>query len=270
MIHHLALGIYLIAFALWVGVLLRGSRGRAVFFASATGAVAVGVHAAALLGFHREYGELPLVGPGAALSSLAFVGGLALLVTLPLREAARVAIVLLPFIIVLMGVALGVGIEPSPLILEFRGTGFVLHVAFAFLGYQGFTLAAAAGLLYLVQHHEIKSKRLGRFFHYIPPLATLDKLGRVGGLVGFASLSLALGFGAAWVLQHPGVIALTDPKVVWAIGSWMVFLLSLAARVGRDGSGYRGAAATLVGFLLVVVGYVVLRLTSGATDGLFL
>lgn len=269
MTHLLPLLLYIGAFVLWVRCLLTGSRGRGPRMAAYVTAGAVAVHAAALGAYWLRFGELPLVGPGAALSSLAFVGGLALAATLLLREVARVAIALLPFIIVVQGVALGLGVQPSPLAVDFQGVGFVLHVSLAFLGYQGLALAFASGMLYLIQHHELKEKRLGRFFHFIPPLATLDRLGRVGLWGGFACLSAALAVGWAWTVQNRGSLEMSDPKILWAVLSWLVFLAILLARGLPGRNDYRGAVAAVVGFGLVITSYIALRLTVGGA-GLFL
>jgi ABC-type uncharacterized transport system permease subunit len=260
--HILAFLLYLGAFLLWVRFLVSGGRGEGPNVASAVVGVAVVVHAVALGSFWARHGELPLSGPGAALSSLAFVGGMALLALLPIRQVARVGVALLPFIVVCLGVALLVGIRPSDQALAFQGAGFVLHVTFAFLGYQGLALASAAGCLYLVQHHELKAKRMGRFFHFIPPLATLDLLGQVGVWVGFVALTLALGFGWAWTAQHPGVLAPSDPKVIWAVLSWAIFAAVLLLRRGKGRREYRSALASVVGFSIVLGTYLVVRLTA--------
>lgn len=269
MIHLLALLFYLGAFFLWIHFLVKGVRGRSARAASAATLVGVGLHAAALIGFWLEHTELPLVGPGAAVSSLAFVGGLALAAFLPFRDPARLAIVLLPFITALQGAAMLVGIQPSPLAIDFQGAGFVLHVTFAFVGYQGLAVTFAAGLLYLVQHHELKEKRLGPFFHFIPPLATLDRIARIGIWAGLACLSLSLAFGWAWTVGHRGTLELSDPKVLWAILSWGVFLGIALARWGPGRTEYRGALAAVLGFGVVLGSYLVLRLTVGG-EGLFL
>lgn len=269
MIHFLAFILYLCALALWVRFLIAGSRGGGSTLASATGGLAVFVHAAAVVSYWFQFGELPLVGPGAALSSLAFVGGLALVATIPLREAARVAIALLPFITVCLGVGLVLGITPSPMSLDFQGAGFVLHVVLAFFGYQGLALSGAAGILYLIQHHELKAKRLGRFFRFIPPLATLDRLGRFGVWGGFAALSAALAFGWVWTAANPGALGLGDPKVIWAVLSWGIFAGVILARRGSGRREYRGAMAAVVGFAIVIGSYLMLRITVGG-EGLFL
>lgn len=269
MIHLLAFLLYATGLVLWIRFLVSGARGDGPTAASAVVAGAVVLHAIALGSFWARFDELPLAGPGAALSSLAFVGGLALLALLPLRQVDRVGVALLPFITACLGIALLVGIRPSDQALAFQGAGFILHVTFAFLGYQGLALASSAGVLYLIQHHELKAKRMGRFFHFIPPLATLDLLGQVGVWVGFVALTLALAFGWAWTVQHPGVLTLSDPKVLWAILSWLVFAVVLVVRRGKGRREYRSALASVVGFSVVLGSFLVIRLTAPAAGGFF-
>ncbi len=269
MIHLSAFVFYIGALIPWIYLLVRGPKGPTVLVASGLTAVAVALHAMALVDFWLTYGELPLGGLGAALSTLAFVGGLALVATLPMKEVARIALGLLPFVLVLQGAALAMGIEPAPLDLDFQGAGFVLHVALAFLGLQGLAIASAAGLLYLIQHHELKVKRLGRLFRFIPALATLEKVGRIGLTGGFVCLSLALVLGWAWTVQNRGSLEIDDPKVVWAVLSWVVFVGIFAARVGRGRTEYRSALAAVIGFGIVIGTYIALRITAGGS-GLFL
>ncbi len=269
MIHLSAFVFYIGALVPWIYLLVRGPRGHSALIASGLTAVAVALHAMALLDFWLTYGELPLGGLGAALSSLSFVGGLALVAMLPLKEVARIALGLLPFVLLLQGSALILGIEPTPLDLDFQGAGFVLHVGLAFLGLQGLAIASAAGLLYLIQHHELKVKRLGRVFRFIPALATLERVGRIGLSVGFVALSLALVLGWAWTVQNRGSLEIDDPKVVWAVLSWVVFLGIFATRRSRGTNEYRSALAAVIGFGIVIGTYLALRITAGGT-GLFL
>lgn len=269
MIHLSAFVFYLGALIPWIYVLVRGAQGHTVLLASGLTGVAVALHAMALVDFWLTFGELPLGGLAPALSSLAFVGGLALVAMLLMREVARLALGLLPFVLVLQGAALALGIEPTPGDLDFQGAGFVLHVALAFLGLQGLAISSAAGVLYVMQHHELKVKRLGRLFQFIPPLATLERVGRIGLSVGFVSLSLALVLGWAWTVQNRGSLEIEDPKVLWAVMSWMVFLGIFAARRGKGRSEYRSALAAVIGFGIVIGTYLALRITAGGS-GLFL
>jgi hypothetical protein len=64
-------------------------------------------------------------------------------------------------------------------------------------------------------------------------------------------------------------LEITDPKVLWAVMSWFVFIGVLAERRGKGRSEYRSAMAAVVGFALVVGMYLALRVTAGGS-GVFL
>lgn len=267
--------LYLITLALYgiAAVLLgisfaRGDR-RLPQIARTVLAVALAGHAWSLATFWSDWGELPLVGLGPSLSTLAFLVGLGTLIASTLAHAGTVGLVLLPVVALLMGVAVAVGVEPAGEVMAFRGVWFVLHVIFAFVGYVGLTVAFAAGLMYLLQFRELKSKHFGAIFRFFPPLDTLDQLGRKGLLVGFPFLTLAMLVGWAWTARFHGLITPGEPKLVWVIVSWIIFLAAILSRLGGGRPSHRGALASVIGFVVVVVIYLVLRVqTSGG--GVFL
>ena len=225
------------------------------------------VHAIALASFTATYGQLPLVGLAPSLSTLALIIGVGLVATLGLGEVRRVGIVIVPGVIVLQGIAVSLGFEPAPEVLDFQGAWFVFHVTLAFLGLCGMALAFAAGLLYLVQLRELNSKRLGRLFRFTPPLATLDRLGRFGLVSGFPAFTISIVLGLAWSVSFRHSLDQTNPKVVWAILSWIVFVLALGSRAGGGLKERRSALTTVVGFTFIIVSYLALRMVS--TDGGF-
>jgi len=130
-------------------------------------------------------------------------------------------------------------------------------------------VAFAAGLVYLLQFRELKVKRLGRVFRFFPSLDTLDVVGRRALAIGFAALSIALVLGWAWTVRFQNSFAIGEPDVVWGIVTWFTFLAVIAARVGDPARGRRGAMASVVGFAVVVLVYMVLRL-NGAGGTAFL
>lgn len=232
--------------------------------AIASGVLALGLvlHAWALSHFAAEWGELPLVGLGPSLSTLAFLVATGTLIASTLGHARTVGLVLIPVVVLLVGVAVGVGIAPTGEAGAFQSVWLVLHVVFAFAGYAGLTVAFAAGLMYLLQFRELKSKHFGAIFRFFPPLETLDRLGRLGLIVGFPFLTMALLVAWAWTTRFQQVAAPGIDKLAWVIVSWFVFAVALAARLGGGRPSHRGALATVVGFVVVVVVYLVLRVQS--------
>lgn len=259
-LHVGSFALYGVAGAL-LGVSLAREARRLPTVASVVVALGLLVHAVALVDYASRWDQLPLVGLGPSLSTLAFLIGLGCLMAATLGHAATVGIVLVPVVALLTGVAVLVGISPAGEPLTFRGVWFVLHVVFAFVGLAGLTVSFAAGLMYLLQFRELKSKHFGAIFRFFPPLDTLDRLGRQGLLVGFPFLTLALVLAWAWTASFSGSGSAVPggPKLAWVIASWGVLLGALLARAGAGRKQERGALASVIGFVLVVVLYMVLR-----------
>ena len=232
--------------------------------AVASGSLAAGLllHSWALFEFTALWNELPLVGLGPFLSSLAYLLGIGTLIASTLGHALTVGLVLIPVVVVMLGVGVAVGVSPAGEAQAFQSIWLVLHVLFALVGYVGLTVAFAAGLMYLLQFRELKSKHFGAIFRFFPPLETLDRLGRLGLMAGFPFMTLALLVAWAWTTRFQGVAAPGSPKLVWVIVSWFVFVGAFAARLGGGRRGHRGAVASVLGFLLVVIVYLVIRVQS--------
>lgn len=235
--------------------------------AIATLIVAAGllVHAAALADYTSRWEQLPLAGLGPSLSTLAFLIGVGSVIAATLGHASTVGLILIPVVTALTGIAAIVGIAPTGQSLDW----FVLHVVFAFIGLVGLTVAFAAGLMYLIQFRELKSKHFGAVFRFFPPLETLDRLGRRGLLVGFPFLTLSLVLGWIWTRDTGGFIGPDPSKLTWVAVSWFVFLAAIVSRSGAGRRGERGAIVSVVGFIVVVAVYLIMR-AQATRQGIFL
>ncbi|HET6228942.1 MAG TPA: cytochrome c biogenesis protein CcsA [Longimicrobiaceae bacterium] len=263
-LHHAALALYAVAAVLLVLSLARGNR-RLPAVATLVVAAAVAVHVAALVAYARFWGELPLVGLGPSLSVLALLIGLGSLGVATLGKTGPIGLVLVPVAAVVAAAAEWAGVRPDGEVMAFRGPWFVLHVVLAMVGYAGLTVAFAAGLMYLLQFRELKNKHFGAVFRFFPPLDTLDRMGKRALMIGLAFLTLALGVGWAWTERFHRVLGPGNPKVIWGVLSWLVFAAALAVRAGGGRRGERAAYASVLGFAVVVVSYVLLRAaTAGA------
>lgn len=261
-LHLAALGLYALA-ALILGIALaRGDRRLPAVATAVTGA-ALAAHLAALVAYRSQWGELPLVGLGPSLSFLALLVGLGSFGVATLGRTGPLGLVLVPVAAVLAAAAEWTGLHPLGVdVLSFQGPWFVMHVVLAMLGYAGLIVAFAAGLMYLLQFRELKSKHFGAVFRFFPPLDTLDRTGKRALIAGMAFLSLALVVGWAWTERFHRPMGAGNPKVVWGVLSWAVFAGALGVRAGGGTRGLRSALASVLGFAVVVVSYVLLRLAT--------
>ncbi|MEN8373830.1 MAG: cytochrome c biogenesis protein CcsA [Gemmatimonadota bacterium] len=267
--HTLALVAYLVSALLLVSSLARGRR-QVPWTASAALAVGAVAHIGGILAYVTVFGELPLAGIGPSLSTLGLVVALFVLGAASLGEARPLGIAVVPVAAVLVGSALALGISPSGAGGYFGSRPwFYLHVLLAFAGYAGLALASGAGLLYLLQLRELKDKRFGKVFRFLPSLDKLEDVGRRALVVGLTALTIGLALAWAWTVRFEGSLQLGEPKVAWAIGTWFVMAIALGFRGGGPHRERWGAALSVAGFVLVVVAYLVMRLGMIGEGGFF-
>lgn len=267
-LHGLALGFYAVSA---VGLYASFAEGKPAPPRSPVFVLVASVlaHLGGLIAFAVRYGQLPLSGLGPALSTFTFLLGCALVAGTLRKEGRPIGLVLAPLCALLLGTALMIGIRPASEPLQYGGAWFGLHVVFAFLAYACLALAFAAGLLYLMQFRQLKEKRFGRVFRHFPSLSTLDMVGRRAIAIGFPALTVGILLGFTWTMKTVHALPVNDPQIIWAMLSWVVFLGLLVVRMGGTGRERRAAWASVVGFLVVVTAYVVLRVSMTA-DGAFL
>jgi HemX protein len=268
-LHLAAVGLYALTAALLGVSFARDHRGLPRI-ASALLAVAVVAHLAALAAFTREWHELPLVGLGPSLSMLGLLVALGSLGVATLGRTGPLGLILVPVAAAIAAVAQVVGVRPGGEIMDFRGPWFVLHVGLALLGYAALAVAWAAAVMYLLQWRQLKGKRFGAVFRFFPPLDTLDRIGRWALIAGLPMLSAALLLGWAWTERFGHPMSPANPKVVWGVLSWLAFAAALGARAGGGRTAWRAALATVLGFALVVISYLLLRVGTAHPGGSFL
>lgn len=221
----------------------------------------VAAHAAGVAAYAVRFGELPLVGLAPVLSMLSLLIAAFLLAAALLGGARPLGLVLAPLAAAPLAVALALGARPAGEPLAFHGFWFGVHVTLGVVGYAGLATAFAAGLLYLLQFRELTGKHFGRLFRFCPSLETLDGLGRRALAIGFPALTLSLLVGWGWAVRFRYLLDVTDPKVIWGVLTWVVFAAALTAGAGRGRRDRRAALASVLGFVVVVVAYLVLRLS---------
>jgi len=129
-----------------------------------------------------------------------------------------------------------------------------LHAALISLAYGAFGLSSVAALMYLTQERNLKFHKLQTIFSLLPPIQRLEAA--VGRLLlsGFVLLTLGLGVGAYGLgqLSHPDAYR-SDPKIVWSIVVWLLYLGLVIMRWKFARGGRRFALGAIGTFVFVLL-----------------
>jgi cytochrome c-type biogenesis protein CcsB len=233
-------------------VFLISQREKAEVWARRATWAGLGVHTLGLVVRFFEAGYTPVTSVHEAMSFFAWCI-VALYVLLQLRYrlpslgafASPVAVVFVLSAVVIPG-----QIEPLPAALQ--SSWLPIHVGFLFFGNGAFTLAAAAGVMYLIQERQLKRKRLSGWFRRLPNLDVLDELNYRCLTIGFPLLTGGIITGAIWAQQAWGTYWSWDPKETWSLISWLLYAALLHGRLNVGWRGRRAAVWALIGFGSVV------------------
>ena len=132
-----------------------------------------------------------------------------------------------------------------------------IHIFLAVLGYAALALTFGAGVMYLMQAQQLKSRQPGKLFHRLPSLSLLDELNGQALLLGFPLLTQGLITGSIWAKYVRGSYwhwSLTSLPLLLA---WMMYAVLLSGRYTLGWRGKRAAFAAVVGFLIVLASYFV-------------
>ena len=131
----------------------------------------------------------------------------------------------------------------------------MIHVGTIFIGNGIFAIAFLAGIMYLIQERQIKSKQLGAFYHRLPSLEALDALNYNCLILGFPLLTLGMLSGSVFAQYTLGQFWRWDPKEVWSLITWLLYAALLHGRLKAGWRGKRSAIISIVGFLVLTFSF---------------
>ena len=123
-----------------------------------------------------------------------------------------------------------------------------LHISAAIFGYTAFTMSAVWGVLYLMQHHEIKANRFGVLYNRLPSLGLLERMSAVAAIIGLLFLSIAIVIAVWWL---PGVLpdfTWHDPKIIATTLVWILYAAAVVMKYLIKVDQRRFVVLSLIGF----------------------
>lgn len=209
-------------------------------------------HSVALVFRYMEAGRTPVTNLHEALSFFAWaVVGTYLLLHLRYRVNVLSAFVS-PLASALMILSSFFPKEIIPVAPVLDSFWLPVHVIFAFIGDGMFALAFAAGIMYLMQEGQIKSKKIGALYHRLPDLKVLDDLNYRCLTFGFPLLTLGIITGSVWAESAWGSYWSWDAKETWSLITWFLYAALLHGRLAIGWRGRRAAIFAILGFAVLV------------------
>ena len=133
----------------------------------------------------------------------------------------------------------------------------VTHIVLAVLGYAALALTFCAGVMYMIQERQLKSRQPGMWSHRLPSLWALDELNAKALALGLPLLTQGVITGSVWAKAARGSYlswSMTSLPILLAL---VLYALLLGGRYTLGWQGKKAAFAAVTGFLLVLASYVV-------------
>jgi ABC-type transport system involved in cytochrome c biogenesis permease subunit len=129
-----------------------------------------------------------------------------------------------------------------------------VHAALMSLSYGAFGLSAVAALMYLTQERNLKFHKLQAIFSLMPPIQRLEAVAGRLLAAGFVLLTLGLISGVVDLARlNNARLYRGDPKIVWSIGVWLLYLALIIMRWRFAQGGRRFALSAIGSFVFVLL-----------------
>jgi cytochrome c-type biogenesis protein CcsB len=210
------------------------------------------VHCATLVSRYLEAGYTPVANLYESLSFFAWaIVGIFILFDLRYRMTVLGAFSC-PLALVLMIASSAAPKTVTELNPALDSWWFPVHVVLAFSGNAVFTVAFAAGIMYLLQERMLKSKKFSALYYRLPSLETLDSINYKCLTFGFPLMTMGIISGAIWANSAWGGYWRWDPKETWALITWFLYAALLHGRLTVGWRGRRAAIFAIIGFLCLL------------------
>jgi cytochrome c-type biogenesis protein CcsB len=258
-----ALALYSVGFAHAVLTVLNKKH---TFFRPALWAVTAGFvcHAASIVLRALEVQYLPLTQRHETFSFFGALATLGFLIAYRRYRISTLSVFAFPLIFIMTFIA-NVFYSPSTSIPPILQSNWIyIHIPLLILGYASLFISFSAGILYLIQERELKSKRATRFHGRLPSLEVCDDLAYKSLAIGFPLITLGILSGALWAQSAWGEWT-GDLKTVLAFVTWLVYLLLIHYRLVAGWRGRKAAYLAIVGFVCLLVTFLGTNYFSGHT-----
>src|SRR5262249_23262710 len=229
----LALGLYGVGLLHSVLTVLREKQ---TFFKPAAIAVLIGfiLHATSIAMRGFELLSIPLTQTYEGFSFFAAVVVLAFFLAYSKYRIASLGVFAFPVIFIMTFMA-NLDREAAgaiPQVLRYQGREWIyIHTPLVILAYVALFIAFSAAVLYLLQERALKSEHPKMFYNRLPSLEICDDLAYRALAIGFPLMTLGILAGVLWAQTAWGSLGLGDPKILFSLLTWLIYLTLIHYRL---------------------------------------
>ena len=221
--------VYFIAMALQFAALAfkkekLGKIARVMFL------VAFATHTAYIIVRGMAAKRLPLSNQFEFATAFSWGVALLLLVLQNRMKADWLNVVVMPMVFLILSYAALQPREISDLMPALRSGWFGFHISSAVISYSAFVIAGCVGLRYILLSKKGKTEDELK-------LKQMDWLGYRLVALGVLMLTVTILTGAFWAEQAWGAFWSWDPKEVWALITWIIYIVYLHLRLRNKKQG---------------------------------
>jgi ABC-type uncharacterized transport system permease subunit len=214
-------------------------RGRFNFFAIALGFLG---QSGFLSMRGHELGRCPLTNLFEVFVFLAWSVALVYMLVGPAYRLSLMGAFTAPLVVLLQGLALLAPIDIRHPVRLAPNAWLEFHASMSLIAYGVFALACIAGIMYLVQERQLKTRQLHSIFYHLPPLTEL--FAAITRLLWWGFGLYTLGLVSGFFVGQP----LPRAQVLCAFGVWVLYAAILNGRYLRWFAPRRVAALCIGGF----------------------
>ena len=213
-------------------------------------------HTVAIVARYQAQGHLPWAGDyeSAMMGGWFIIAG-TLYVGWRNKSLQALATATVALVVVMMG--FGVMRNPvlTPMAAALKNYWLYIHVYFAWLAFGAYTLAMAAGSLYLLKKKSLDRGEVNPSYEKYPSLDRLDELIFRYVLFGFITDTIMISAGAIWAKDLWGSYWSWDPVETWSLVSWLIYGIAIHLRITFGWRDVRFAWVVVLALSTVIISF---------------
>jgi cytochrome c-type biogenesis protein CcsB len=147
------------------------------------------------------------------------------------KSLQGLAVATVPLVIIMMGYGYMQKPGLTPMAASLKTVWLYIHVYFAWLSFGAYSLAMAAGVLYLLKSRSEAREVPNPAYERFPTLGRLDELIFRYVVFGFITDTIMICAGAIWAKDLWGSYWAWDPVETWSLISWLIYGITIHLRV---------------------------------------